>query len=418
MDNEDEYTHEAIAAEQLAWQEYDTEQQKIARDAEYEAYAALMEIDQHAGLTQADWTANRSLLRKYKDLETQEGYVPTSWRPISALQYFDAEPAAPMILERTDGLCLIYAGLAHSFVGHFESMKSWAALLAVKDVVDRLGANAFYIDCESGPVQFWRHVKRIGIPLHVALSRIAYFAPREMLWNPRSRGTISTNAKRDFFMAGAHYKPLLIVIDGVTEFCALHGLDITQATDIALYQKMLLKGPWSGEVATLEVDHVAKNAEDRDFKTPLGSQHKAAGIDGAVFYFKSVDKGGHEKTGRADIFLIKDREGFLNDAAIGEDRKIGTLVLDTEGAHIEPAVTVSIGDGLAEMQDEAATLVDQILAFIGQSQPVSKRAIAAAFSNRGKKRIRDLIDMFEEAGNVHHNEAGLYELVPGAFDED
>jgi len=418
-DNPEQGYEDLSDSEREAWREYDARQQTVQQENEARAYQELMNdegrpIDTDPVIEALD--PNHSLVQKYTELEMHPGYQPTSWRPISALQYYDRDPEPPAILLRTDGVCMIYAGMSHSFVGHFESLKSWAALLAVKDVVMRLDAKAFYLDMESGPFQFWRRVKALGIPLEKALSHIGYFSPREMLWNPRTVSRLAdSSARRDFFTAGAHYQPILIVIDGVTEFCAMHGLDISEATDISLYQKMILKGPWSGEVATLEVDHVAKDSNSRDFKTPLGSQQKAAGIDGATFYFQSVAKGGAHKVAKADIFLIKDREGFLNDIAVGDDdRLIGQFILDEQGARIEPPVVLSIGEGLAEFQDTAEDLEGRVLQVVAQKGPISIRGVIGHIPNEKGKNIRRALQDLEQSVLIHKDEgSGLFETYDG-----
>lgn len=130
------------------------------------------------------------------------------------------------------------------------------------------------------------------------------------------------------------YNPKLVIVDGVTEWFAMHGLDVASATDVAKYQKMLMKR-FSGHITTVEIDHVPKADNPNGRVTALGSQHKEAGMDGAVFEFRSVLHGGVGGTSTADIYLIKDREGYLNTLA-NKDRFIGTFYLDKDGARVEP----------------------------------------------------------------------------------
>jgi hypothetical protein len=73
-----------------------------------------------------------------------------SWEAIdlTGLLAGDIEPVVPTLFERTDGHCLLYPGLVHSFHGESESAKS--LLLQAESVrLIGLGHDVLYIDFES-----------------------------------------------------------------------------------------------------------------------------------------------------------------------------------------------------------------------------------------------------------------------------
>lgn len=285
------------------------------------------------GELQAGWGPEESLPplvdMELDKLTKVQGYEPSSWRPFDPAQYYDSEPTLPTILHRQDGQALIYPGLAHSFVGPFESLKTWCAMLACKEVMAQ-GGNVIYLDFEGAPAPFFRRMRTMGVPLYTLMKRMAYIQPRDPLLD-RNR---FTSGALELGVIGMTYNPQLIVTDGVTEAYSLHGWDVNVATDVARYHKLIHRR-FSGSVTTIEIDHVAKDPNPMGRITALGSQHKESGIDGAVFEFRVQETGGIGGRSSAAIYLVKDREGYLNSIA-NKDRFIGTFVMENGEHFIQP----------------------------------------------------------------------------------
>lgn len=322
----------------------------------------------------------------------------------------------PRYWKRDDGALLMYANRAHSFVGEAESLKSWAALTVTLDFASK-GSGVVYVDCEDTLEGFAARLNALGVSEKVA-ENIAYIRPDESLfdrvWDQKKGGwtLVDTPAARDFLAVGRAYQAELLVIDGVTEVMAMHGLDINQATDIAKYHAMLLR-KWPGKITTLEIDHVAKG----DFSATgtavsrgaIGSQHKRAGIDGVAFLFTPVRKGGVGGVSSSRVQLLKDRGGLVRKEAFNQEGDIGQFVLEgipgTEKVkwRMEPRGDVHSGLELAEMLLEAIT-----------ESPRGNKTLAQDLGlPEGKVRMG--CERLEQGGLIYRGEQQKWTAVDGAI---
>src|SRR5690348_7716898 len=76
--------------------------------------------------------------------------TPTTWAPVDLGPVFAGEhaEAAPSMLGRTDGHCLIYPGRLHAIQGEPESLKGWLAVEACAELI-AVGQTALYVDFED-----------------------------------------------------------------------------------------------------------------------------------------------------------------------------------------------------------------------------------------------------------------------------
>jgi hypothetical protein len=136
------------------------------------------------------------------------------------------------------------------FYGPSESLKSWAALLACKSVLDA-GFTALYIDFEADEETLVERARIVGIPDGALGRTLQYIRPEEPL-----KG--NSSALADLSMAEQDVRPTLVILDGVTEAYSLHGWDINKATDAAELQKLF--GSFADGTTTVAIDHAGKDA--------------------------------------------------------------------------------------------------------------------------------------------------------------
>lgn len=339
---------------------------------------------------QAERDAAEAEERALVDEARRAAELATSWQPADLRAALDGRSTAapPRYLARSDGARMIYPGKAHSFVGESETLKSWAAMAACQDVLDQ-GGRILYIDFEDVVATFAERMTALGIKRDVLRKRAVYIRPDEALATERSR--------RDLAETGAAANPDLIVIDGVTEAMALHGWDINSATDVAKYHALLLRRLTKTGAATLEVDHAGKD----ELRGAVGSQHKRAGIDGAVYGFKKYQPGGRGKLGRIRVSVVKDRHGYVRQHCEGD--AFGIFVLDaTEGdgtvtAQIELPDVVS-HDPKATPPETRARLLEETLANFPEGISKNKLREVLQWSERTVTRYLTEVNARQEPG--------------------
>jgi hypothetical protein len=320
----------------------------------------------------------------------------TSWRPASIRDVLRGRRTPPPTLfQRTDGVSLLYAGKAHSFVGESESLKTWAAMHACAQIMAS-GRGVLYIDFEDTAETFVERMRVLGVPDVLLLKHLCYIRPDEPL--------AAWAQQKDLVEAGMASDPALVVLDGVTEAMAMHGWDVNQATDIAKYHHKLLRKLTRTGAATLEIDHAGKD----ELRGAVGSQHKRAGIDGVVYTFKPVEYAGVGRHGYARVSVVKDRHGHVRAHTVGS--VIGEFHLNTsddgEGdgtAWLEP----SAHDGTATGQHAADRIerLEELARIVeGLSEPMSTRYIAGLWDKHAVVTQRALTKLME--GGYVTSEAG------------
>ena len=297
----------------------------------------------------------------------------SSWLPVDLLPILlaDLTPPAPSVLARADGHALLYAGRVHAFVGESESLKSWLALLAVKEVLDR-GDHVSYLDFEDTPEGIVSRLLALGINEDIVVDRFHYVRPLEQL-------KLGAAHHLDVHLTYTH--PRLVVIDGVTEAMSLEGLDLLDNTDVATWLARLPRHIADQGPAVVMIDHVTKASDTRG-RFAIGAQHKLAGIDGASYLIEPIHplaraNGSGPVTGISRITVAKDRPGGVRTYAANH-KHIGELHITAwpDGGittRIDPSVELGPGGlrptvvmrRVSEAIEEAGT-------------PLTKRALRGA----------------------------------------
>lgn len=243
--------------------------------------------------------------------ESHQEREPTSWKPIdlsTVLDGSDVQP--PTLLERTDGINLLYAGRTHQFAGESESLKSWAAQVAAAQSVTT-GQHVLWIDYEDDERGVVSRLRALAVPTEQILTHFHYIRPDEPL---ESRDHRVTAGGLDFVDVLAEQVYSLAVIDGVTEAMTTEGLEMMDNSDVATWARRLPKRLADRGAAVVVIDHVTKNVEGRG-RFAIGGQHKLAGLTGAAYRFDMIRPFSRAVTEPVEalvkITVMKDRPGYV-----------------------------------------------------------------------------------------------------------
>lgn len=256
---------------------------------------------------------------------------PTSWLPVDltdALAGLDTP--GPELWQRTDGTSLLYRGRVHWFHGESESCKSWAAQLAVAQVLDAEG-HVLYIDFEDDERGVVARLLAMSVDGDAIAKRFTYLRPDEPLMDSRGR---VTGGGVDFARVVAGDLTTgpwdLAIVDGVTEAMTTEGLALIDNADIATWLRRIPRRLASANAAVVAIDHVTKSRDERG-RYALGGQHKLAGVSGAAYSFTTLRpfaraRGAENATGAVSVDVVKDRPGHVRGLAV-EGGKIAVLSL-------------------------------------------------------------------------------------------
>ena len=281
-------------------------------------------------------------------LHDEEGQViESSWIPkvIAETELADEDP--PSMLRREDGNCLLYASKINAIFGESESGKTWLALEAIRQELDKNNI-VFYIDFEDSARGILNRLKTMRVPTDkFKLFRYA---------NPDTRLEPGIGElMRTEIMA---YLPTLIVVDGVNAAMNLLGLDLEKNKDATHFSQTVLKPLRVGGAGILTIDHVTKSKDNRG-NYAIGAQAKRADIDGAAFAVSVSLPFGRGIDGALDITCTKDRPGFVR--AICPDAK--TVGVANLRSLPDGGIAVSITGG-SVVTSSADQRMEQVSSFL------------------------------------------------------
>jgi hypothetical protein len=306
----------------------------------------------------------------------------TSWGPNEA----EGEDEPPALMLRSDGRALLYAGKRHWFQGEPESGKTFGALAAIAEVL-RSGSVALFIDFEDSRPAVVGRLSSMEAPL----DGFVYVRPTEPL-----EGDAVSDVERLMAM-----NPGLVVVDGIAEAMALHGLDPVRAADTATFIHEVLDR-FAGTTLVV-IDHVARGDAGKG-RYAYGSQHKLASVDGAAYRFEVIQTFSRDQGGAARIDVAKDRPGFVRSFALAKDRAGVLRVVPGEDrleVIVEPPEIPTEDDGLTHTQrrvfgvleDEKHAMtyleIGDRLASDGKGKPLKRNTIKDAIDALCEKGLAD-----------------------------
>jgi hypothetical protein len=303
-----------------------------------------------------------------------------SWEPIHLGKLEERDAIRPTI----GRVGLVYPGKRHVFSGPQESAKTIAAYaIALEEI--RVGGTVILIDFEMGQWDARDRLHEMGAT-DDDLDRLHYVEP----------DTPATTA----VIAGLlELCPTLVTIDAAAGAYNLQGLDDNNRRDVEQFTGLYVREFWLREVATIVLDHVVKNADNRR-QYAIGSERKIGGTD-VHLGFDTIDALSRGGVGRFKITTHKDRQGHLKRGHVAD--------LEVHSDPSTHAITWEfIPVSAAESADWKPTrLMEKVSLHLEQvkSDGLNREAIKAAGLGRNEYVIHA----------INHLLAGGYvaEIVPG-----
>jgi len=264
--------------------------------------------------------------------DENEDLTTSSWIPdfINPDNIFD-EPE-PSILRRADGHCIFYAGKINALFGESESGKTWIALEAVRQELEK-GNPVFYLDFEDSVRGIYNRLKTLGADLS-HFKTFLYSNPTEAL---------TAGAREALLTKIEQFKPSLIVVDGVNAAMNVMGLDLEKNKDATSFSQEVLRPLRLHNAGIITIDHVTKSKDNRG-NYAIGAQAKRADIDGCAVAVEVEIAFGRGIDGALALKVTKDRPGYVR-AICQEGKNLGvanikaleggTIKITLEGATVE-----------------------------------------------------------------------------------
>jgi hypothetical protein len=244
-------------------------------------------------------------------------WTPVDLAPIIAGK--DDLERPPLMLTRSDGECLLYAGKIHWFAGEPESGKGWLALAAAAERI-ALGEHVLYIDFEDEATTVVSRLLSLGLEGEAVSKFFHYVRPDEPM----------TEANRaELEQVLDTLQPTLGVIDGMTDALALHGIDLRDNTEVANWMRGLPMMLRNRGMAVVINDHLTKDSESRG-RWSIGAQHKLAKTD-VQYQLKLEEPLGRGLVGRILVRVEKDRPGHVRRLANGKTVAEVVATADADG---------------------------------------------------------------------------------------
>jgi hypothetical protein len=335
------------------------------------------------------------------DFEPLEDETAPSWAPVDLSAYLNGThtPAVPTLMQRTDGVCLIYLALTHSFHGESESGKSMLLQIEAAALL-MAGEHVLFIDFESDPESITDRLLMFGATPEAINERFVYINPEV---DPR---TSDRELRAWAALLGRRFT--LAIIDGVTDSLGVFGYSTKDNDDITAWMRVVPKSiARHTGAAVVVIDHVTKDGDSRG-RFAIGGQAKLSGLTGAAYTVEVVEPLGRGLRGVIVVRVGKDRPGHVRGHS-GPMRKTdrtqetARIIVDSTGP--VPVVTVEPwhGHDLPAGQSHRfrpTSLMEKIAAALAiASEPVSFRGIDERVTGK-REHIRTALDVLISEGYV------------------
>lgn len=319
-----------------------------------------------------------------------------SWAPIDLGPYLDGTHVAPTatLLQRSDGLGLLYPRMTHSLHGESESGKSWVALWELSRLIKAEMACAM-VDFESDAAVVVSRLLLLGTPAGLIAKWFAYRRPERS-----PAGDEQELAAWNALMATAY---ALVVLDGVTDAMGLFGKASKDNDDAAAFAKLLPRqiADRTG-AAVLMIDHVTKDKDSRG-RFALGGQAKMASLTGAAFTVDVVSPLGEGLRGELELRVAKDRHGRIRGQAgpMRSDRTqaVARFVFDSTSPWAPVVALIPQADEEADQERVTDSRRAKILDYLGRYPGSGLNEITAACGVR-KEDARVLLAALQDDGLI------------------
>jgi molybdopterin-guanine dinucleotide biosynthesis protein len=239
----------------------------------------------------------------------------------------------PDILPLADESHLFYSGEFNLVFGDTESGKTWLCLAAVADRLEK-GGRAAYIDLDhNGAASIIKRLQHFGIEdsALVDQQRFRLAEPHDSVELKEVVTDLTT------------FEPDIVVIASLGEVLPLFRLKSNDADDFTMAHTGVIKPLTRCGAAVLVVDHLAKNADSRNFG-PTGTTAKSRAVGGTSVRVTAEEPFKPGEGGSAKLELYKDRHGGVRRQFPKSEPKpvIGTFTITDDDGDL----TYSINSGL------------------------------------------------------------------------
>jgi recA bacterial DNA recombination protein len=237
------------------------------------------------------------------------------------------ELPAPEVLPFSDDFCLFYAASFNLIFGDTESGKTWLCLTAVASVLNE-GGTATIIDLDhNGAPALIGNLIKLGVSVEI-LENPAYFRLSE----PGDRVDLQQVVQDQLVT-----NPDVVVLDSLGEILPLFRANSNSADDFTTVHAEIIKPLTRNGASVLVVDHLAKNADSRNFG-PTGTAAKMRATDGLALRVTAERQFTPGKGGTAKLRVDKDRYGGVRSHYPSDPRPvIGTFELISNGDALDYA---------------------------------------------------------------------------------
>ena len=241
--------------------------------------------------------------------ELEPAQLPeSSWAPVNLADVAQNPPEPARWLRRDDGVALLYPGRTHWIIGESESLKTWLALVACREVVTDAG-RVLFVDFEDEARTFLERLRALGVadPDLFDDEHVRFVRPDEP-------------APGRWVAELAAWAPDLVVVDGVTGAFDIEAISPDSGVDVGRWQRQILLPFARAGAAVVALDHVTKSKETRG-RYAIGSVHKLNGVTGAAYLVESVrplSRASLEPVeGLVRVTVAKDRPGWVRASVPG-----------------------------------------------------------------------------------------------------
>jgi hypothetical protein len=313
----------------------------------------------------------------------------------------------PAYLERTDGVCLFYAGKDHAVYGQTESGKDMLLVALVKEILG-LGGRVAWIDFEESDGQETgsRFVNAgLGIGLLSDTARFRHYTP----------------GKKDdalsILASVVAWRPCFTILNGVTAAYQLFGWRIKEGDDAAEYRRVLVRPLQEAGSGVCSTDHVtleSASGHSGVMRHAYGGVMKLNVSDGASYLLVPSTVIGRGQTGTSRLYITKDRPGMIKPECERQSQKgsdplvryAGMLTVKSSGdspGELDISVVSPIEAEEKPIQSGGAEAPDWLMEkVIGDWKRygeggMSKTAYVKAYKGEGARQVPLAIDAAEAA---------------------
>lgn len=280
--------------------------------------ATIRVVRAASGKDAADHLAEGHRLDAFIDLD-QAAASTHPWAPLKDILTVAATPPqAPGILKTGGAGGLLYDGRRHLLSGEPETLKTWIAAAAAVEVITHHRGVIWWDADSMGVAPLVERLRSLGAQDNDIANHLHYIAPDQPLdaaGRTLVAGLITTKDVQ------------LTVVDAFDPALELHAMSHKDGDDVQRFYRTVIDPFHAAGVATLIIDHVTKDRENRG-RWSIGSQRKLAGCD-VAFNVELHGEPMSRRNPKATIIINggKDRPGWHHRS---EGRRVGQWSVDLD----------------------------------------------------------------------------------------